>query len=397
MTAAQINFSATTAVKQPAQYNQNTKESTIEVSKNNSSKAKIGLGIGLVCLAASGVYIAAGKNGNVSKIFDTLKDTDSIMNVLEKTKLSKTKFKELMFNITSDEEMSEKFIKEVTSNPRESKEKTRVLNKKFGSDEAMLDWMIKPGGYQEAYYKHSGKVYKNAQKPDDVIGISPNWNIWVMKEKFGNDFSFGELPQRIENADKYREFFCAALNNSCSEHNYPGIVLGDYITGGLSGKAIRKLEIDGKKYILKFQSDMGNADLNDNLSMKSDSTFLNAQLERYLTLNNYNQGPKLKFYDYKTNSALYEMSEGTKPDADSFCDIKEINKKLNDLNSLGVYYNDLTPNNFLVHDNKLNFIDSGESSFVDFFKPGVTIFHFTLPNLNGRNITESASAIALAK
>lgn len=372
---------------------------TDNINKKNkaASYAKIGLGVGLTCLAASGIYIASGKTQNVAKIYEKIKNSESIMDTLKGSKLSKTKFKELMFKITNNEEMSEKFINEVTLNPRKSKEYTQLLNKKFGSDKALLDWMLQPGGYQEAYYKHSHKIYNEAKKPDDLIGISPNWNIWVMKNKFGQDFSFGELPTEFENVDKYREIFNSALHNPNTGYEHSGIKFNEYIIGGLSGKSIRKIEIGDKKYILKFQPKTDNIDLNDNISMKSDSTFLNAQLERYLSLHKYEQGPKLKFYDYKTNSALYEITEGTKPDANSIHDIVKINKELDSLNELGVYYNDLNQSNFLINNGKLNFIDSGESSYIDFFKPGVTSLHFTLPNLNGRSITESASAIILAK
>ena len=319
------------------------------------------------------------------------------MDVLKNAKLSKGKFKELMFKITGEDEVAEKFISEVTAEPRKSKEHASLLKKKIGGAEELLDWMIQPKGYQEAYYKYSHKVVNNAQKPDDLIGISPNWNIWVMKDKFGKEFSFGELPQEIDNADKYREIFDAGLRQPHSGAQHDSVVFGDYIGGGLSGKAVRQLKIGDKNYILKFQNQAFSEDLADNMEMKSDSAFLNAQLERYLGLHNYQQGPKLKFYDYKTHSALYEMSEGVKPDTNGIHDIVSINKQLGELNNLGVYYNDLNTGNFLVNNGILNFIDSGESSFVDFFKPGVTALNFSLPNLNGRGITDSAAAITLAK
>lgn len=374
-----------------------TSATPTESQKKDNYKSKIGLGIGLTCLAASGVYIATGHAQNVGKVFEKIKTADSMMNVLRDTKLSKKNFKELMFKITGEEEVAEKFISEVTSDPRKSKEHTKLLKKKIGGAEELLDWMIQPKGYQEAYYKHSHKIVKDAKKPDDLIGISPNWNIWVMKDKFGKDFSFGELPKEIENADKYREMFNASLKQPHIGAQHEGIIFEEYICGGLSGKAVRKIKIGEKNYILKFQNPSFTEDLADNIEMKSDSTFLNAQLERYLGLHDYKQGPKLKFYDYKTHSALYEMSEGTRPDKNGIKDIVKINKQLGDLNSLGVYYNDLNQGNFLEKNGVLTFIDSGESSYVDFFKPGVTALHFTLPNLNGRGVTDSAAAITLAK
>lgn len=367
------------------------------IEKKPLSKTNVYSGIGLACLAAGGVYIATGRTQNVAKVFEKVKNTDSIMEVLKGAKLSKGKFKELLFKITGEEEISEKFIKEVTSNPRKSKENAGILKKKIGGANELLDWVIQPKGYQEAYYRHAHKVYDGAKKPDDLIGVSPNWNIWVMKDKFGADFSFGELPKEIETADRYREIFETGLRNANAGATHGDIVFGDYISGGLSGKAVRQLEIGGKQYILKFQNPTYCEDLADNISMKSDSAFLNAQLERYLQIHNYQQGPKLKFYDNKTHSALYEMSEGVKPDANGIHDIVSINNQLGELNNLGVYYNDLNAGNFLVNNGKLNFIDSGESSYVDFFKPGVTALHFTLPNLNGRGITDSAAAITLTK
>ena len=51
----------------------------------------------------------------------------------------------------------------------------------------------------------------------------------------------------------------------------------------------------------------------------------------------------------------------------------------------------------MVNNEKMSFIDSGESSFVDLFKPGVSGYHFSLPNWNGKSITDTASAISLAK
>ena len=393
MSLASVTFSN---FAKPVNQNSPVAKSSVEQpQKKESINSKVCVGVGLACLAAGGVYIATGRTQNVGKVFEKVKNAESIMTVLQDTKLSKGKFKELLFKITGEEEVAERFITEVTANPRKSKEHASLLKKKIGGADELLDWMIQPKGYQEAYYRHSHKVYNNATKPDDLIGISPNWNIWVMKDKFGKDFSFGDLPKEIGTADRYREIFETGLRN---EHAgiHDGVAFGDYIYGGLSGKAVRPMEIGGKKYILKFQNPTYGEDLADNIDMKSDSAFLNAQLERYLGLHDYQQGPKLKFYDYKTHSALYEMSEGVRPSADGIHDIVGINKKLGELNDLGVYYNDLNTSNFLVDNGRLTFIDSGESSFVDFFKPGVTALHFTSPNLNGRSITESAAAATLA-
>ena len=387
-----LNFKAN-----PTVTNKPTTDKPAQTTPNTKKNSTIIASSALTCLALGGMVIVnKTKTQNINKIFNQVEQASSIMNILKESKLSPKNFKQLMYKITSEEKTSEKFIKEVISNPRKSKENVRILNKKIGGDSELMEWALNPGGYQEAYWKHTKKSFAESKTPDDLIKTSPNWTIWKMKEKFGSDFTFGELPKEFGDTNNYRDVFYSALHNG-SPHENRGIKFQDHIGGGLSGKCVRRIEAGDKKYILKYQPDTGNVDINDNISMKSDSTFLNAQLERFLNLNEYKQSPKLKFFDNKTNSALYEITEGTKPSPQEVTDIVDINKKLGDLNDLGVYYNDLNQGNFLIKDNTFHFIDSGESSFVDFFKPGVTSYHFTLPNLNGRAITESASAITLSK
>jgi len=371
-------------------------------NKKMSTGTKIGIGLGGTAIAASSIYfVMRGRAQNIDKAFENIQKASTIMQELQKSKLSPKNFKQLLFKITNDNELSEKFVTEMIANPRKSKENVRILNKKIGGDKELTEWMLQPKGYQEAYYRHTKKAYREANHPDDLIKTSPNWNIWKLKDKFGSDFTIGEPPKEFGGVDNYRNIFKEALQpHNCTAKNINGIEFGDYITGGLSGKGVRKFETGGKKYILKFQgadNTHSNPDLKDVASMHSDSTFLNAQLDRYLQLNDYHQGSKLKFFDYKTNSAIYEMSEGTKLSTDRAYNMLELNKELNDLNDLGVYYNDLNQSNFLEQNGKISFFDSGESSFVDFFKPGVSGHHFTLPNQNGRSLTDTAAAIQLSK
>jgi len=334
---------------------------------------------------------------NIENLFNEAKSSNSIMKLLKNSKLNPLNFKKLMFKITADECLSEKFILEMINNPKNSKENIRILNEKIGGDKQLFEWMFAPTGYQEAYSKYIVKLYEKSTSPDELIKYSPNWNVWKFKEKFGSDFTIGKLPKAFGEIDDYRNIFHKALVTD-KHKSIQGIKFGEYIGGGLSGKAVRKLEADGKKYILKFQgSDLShsNEDLKDIASMHSDSTFLNAQLDRYLHLNGYQQNAKLIFFDYKTNSALYEMSEGDIPQ--NIDNIIDVNKQLGDLNKYGVYYNDINTGNFLINNGKISFIDSGESSFADFFKPGISGFHFELPNLNGESIINTAAAMQLSK
>lgn len=334
---------------------------------------------------------------DIGQIFEDVKNTDSIMEILSNSKLSPNNFKKLMFKITSDEQVGERFILEMIKEPKNSKENVRILNRKIGGEKDLFEWMLQPEGYQEAYSRYIDKLYSEANNPDDLIKCSPNWNIWKFKDKFGSDFSIGEPPRIFGEINNYRDIFHESLKTA-DTCNIQGVKFGEYIPGGLSGKAVRKLEANGKKYILKFQgSDLShsNPELKDIASMHADSTFLNAQLDRYLYLNGYKQNAKLLFFDYKTNSALYEMNEGVNPQ--NIGSIIDVNKQLNTLNDYGVYYNDINEGNFLINNDKMSFIDSGEASFVDFFKPGVSGFHFVLPNLNGLSITDTAAAIQLSK
>lgn len=369
--------------------------------KKTISKTNLAVvGTGLTLLAAGGVYIASkGRHQSVDKVFSDLQKATSFMPILEKVKMAPKNFKKLLFKITDNEEMSKDFIREMIAEPRKSKSYVRILNKKIGGEKELSDWMLRPRGYQEAYYRFTKDTYEAAKHPDDLMKLSPNWNIWKMKDKFGSDFTFGELPKEFNGTDGFRRIFEGSMYSEGAA-NVEGIQFGAYINGGLSGKGVRPLEAGGKKYILKYQAAdryHSNPDLKDDTSMKSDSAFLNAQLERYLGLNGYKQGPKLKFFDYKTNAALYEMSEGVHPEASQIHDILNVNEQLKDLNNLGVYYNDVNCANFFVKNGVMSFIDSGESSFVDFFRPGVAGYHFTLPNLNGRSISDTAAAINLAK
>lgn len=380
--------------------NVNQQKSDSLNKKTLSKPAQVFLGTTLMGLAAGGVYIATKSKGvSIDNAFKLVQNSASYMDVLKTLKMQPKNFKQLMFRITSDEKTSEKFIKEVISNPRKSKENVRILNKKIGGDNELMDWMLRPNGYQEAYYKYTKKAFNDAKHPDDLIKTSPNWNIWKLTEKFGTDFTIGQPPQGVSGGvDGYRNTFYQALSNSNAGFESGGMKFGDYIGGGLSGKAVRKVEIGDKKYIMKFQPELGNQNLKDDISMKSDSTFINAQIDRYLELNDSKKGPKLVFFDYKTNSSLYELTEGVAPNQNQINDILELNKtSLKGLNDIGIYYNDVNTGNFRVNDNNMSFIDSGESSFVDFFKPGVAAYHFTLPNLNGRSISDTAAAINLAK
>ena len=382
----------------PAVVQNNPVSSTKLNKKPHTITPQAGIGVGVAALAAGGIYIVSkGSKTSLDKAFKLIQNSKSLMDTIKNLKMAPKNFKQLMFKITSDETLSEKFIKEVTLNPRKSKENVRILNAKIGGDKELTDWMLRPGGYQEAYYKYTKKAVNDAKHPDDLIKISPNWNVWKLKEKFGDDFVFGEPPKEFGGVDGYRNIFNFALNHPHAGCEHSGIKFGDYVIGGLSGKAVRRFEIGGKKYIMKFQPDLGSGDLKDNISMKSDSAFLNSQLERYLDLNGYKQGPKLKFFDYKTNSAIYEVSEGKHPVQKEINDILDVNSRLKDLNDLGVYYNDIGTGNFMINNDDISFIDSGESSFVDFFKPGAAAYHFTLPNLNGRSVTDTAAAINLAK
>ncbi len=310
-----------------------------------------------------------------------------------------------LYAITSDTAKSEAFIAEITSDARKSREITAILLKKAGGKEAFQKWYFAPNGYKEAYSNYVENLVANAEKPEDLLKISPNWYPWVLKETFGKDYTFGQLPESFDDLSEYRATVKTLLGN---ESNLNAKEFG----GGVSGKRAFLLDIKGKKYVLKVQGDylvysqaLREAlekddwledsffkNYKDNESLKSDSCFLNAMIDSYLNLNNSHNAVNMHFYDPQTASVLYEYAGDEKYEGD--IDILSVNKVLPDLNALGIIYNDASVGNLRVKNNEIIIIDSGESNFIDILKPTVPGFQFELPNFSGNSLVSFSYGLA---
>lgn len=100
-----------------------------------------------------------------------------------------------------------------------------------------------------------------------------------------------------------------------------------------------------------------------------------------MTLHNCENATKFYLYDYNSNSGLYEFQKGK--DAGGIENILDANKRLKDMNRLGIYYNDACSCNFIEKDGILKVIDIGDSSFIDPLRPGAKGYNMQTPNWCG--------------
>lgn len=316
------------------------------------------------------------------------------------------KVKEFLFAITSDDELSQRFVKEVTANPRESLHITKLLRDRIGGPKNLTEWLQEDGGYYSAYKKYASNIYENAKNYDDLLRISPNWHIFALNEHWkGRNIQFGEIPDDFrfiqDNIKGFADWlaYMPLERGKATSLEYSGQnFIVEPLAFGCSSKMPLRIQFKdwnhnliSKPYVVKLQS--AGFRHSDNINAKiaeayrSDSVFVDAQIDRYLNLNNCKNANKLYFYDYDAEMAIYQMEDGLAPDF-MHGGIRFVNNKLRDLNDLGIYYNDASPSNFIEKDGKLIVIDIGESSFIDPLRPGIPNLHFELPNWSGRSLPD---------
>lgn len=308
--------------------------------------------------------------------------------------------KEFLFGITSDEKVSGDFIREITQNPRESFKNTKILIDAAGGENNLLDWLHAPEGYNNAYQKYLTKMLNAPEtKIEDLIEISPNWHLFVFLYKTGNqgvkNIRWGQLPEDFQALGDFGHF----VNWIFSKQDYSQIYeySGKYmkiqpLKEGLSGKFPLKLQFctsDGKllnkPYIIKKEFCPSSQNDHINQAYRSDSVFINAQLDYYLSRHKSPNIPEFHYYDCSVNAALYDFIEGENYTASS--NIIEVNRAMKDLNKLGVFYNDCKgTGNILIDNGVMKIIDSGESYFHDVLRPPCSVLHFELPNWCGNRI-----------
>ena len=332
-----------------------------------------------------------------NKLYKAFKETgNTFINFLKNTKENAQNIKNFLFSVTADEKAGQDFVKEMLQNPRENVEKLRVLTNKIGGENNLLEWLQAPNGYNDAYGKYIKNLIGNpARKMEDLLSISPNWFLKEFQDIAKSySFTFGKLPEEFTGIGDYSHFVHWLNNMNFAEKEtkmleYSGKhMLVTRINKGLSGKAPYIIEFNKgkpneKAFVLKAQQSWGcdTPYAKENLCYKSDSAFMNAQMDYYLTLHNCENSPRFYFYDYNSNSGLYEFQKGK--EAGGIENILDANKRLKDMNSLGIYYNDACSCNFIEKDGVLKVIDIGDSSFIDPLRPGAKGYNMQTPNWCG--------------
>ena len=342
------------------------------------------------------------ENTALYKKFET--SGKNIVNFIRQSMEDSGKIKEFLFAITSDEAASKEFIKEIVANPRDSLHITKMLKDKIGGIKNLTECLQDDGGYFSAYKKYANDLFENAKSPDDLLKVSPNWHLFALQRRFGKDIRFGYIPEDFKFVDDFKNFanWLAYLplergKVSKLEYNRQNLLI-EPLSFGESSKIPLKIQMANwndepisKPYVIKVQSRWFRHDDNSSAKIaeayRSDSVFVDAQIDRYLNLNDCKNANKLYFYDYGAEMAIYDLEDGTAPDF-MYNGIRYVNKRLQDLNDLGVYYNDATPSNFIEKDGKLTVIDIGESSFIDPLRPGIPHLHFELPNWAGSSLPD---------
>lgn len=332
-----------------------------------------------------------------NKLYKAFKETgNTFINFLKNTKENAQNIKNFLFSVTADEKAGQDFVKEMLQNPRENVEKLRVLTNKIGGENNLLEWLQAPNGYNDAYGKYIKNLIGNpARKMEDLLSISPNWFLKEFQDIAKSySFTFGKLPEEFTGIGDYSHFVHWLNNMNFAEKEtkmleYSGKFMHvTRINKGLSGKAPYIIEFNKgkpneKAFVLKAQQSWGcdTPYAKENLCYKSDSAFMNAQMDYYLTLHNCENSPRFYFYDYNSNSGLYEFQTGK--EVHGIENILDANKRLKDMNSLGIYYNDACSCNFIEKDGVLKVIDIGDSSFIDPLRPGAKGYNMQTPNWCG--------------
>ena len=332
-----------------------------------------------------------------NKLYKAFSETkDTFMNFLNNTKEDAKNIKNFLFSVTADEKAGQEFVHEMLQDPRKTVENLSLLKNKIGGEKNLLEWLQATNGYNDAYGKYIEKVIANPdRKAEDLLSISPNWFLKEFQDIAKNqNFRFGELPEEFKELGDYSHFVHWLNNMNFAEKEtkmleYSGKFMHvTRINKGLSGKAPYIIEFnkgkpEEKAFVLKAQQSWGcdTAYAKENLCYKSDSAFMNAQMDYYMTLHNCENATKFYLYDYNSNSGLYEFQKGK--EAGGIENILDANKRLKDMNSLGIYYNDACSCNFIEKDGILKVIDIGDSSFIDPLRPGAKGYNMQTPNWCG--------------
>jgi len=374
------------------------------------------------------------------KVFDFIKETN----------MKPVDARDLFYAILANETIRNSFIEEICTKPRDSKNIIKTLIQKLDSKRVFHEWYFAKGGYYESYGEYNKSNFLKARTIEELLYHRPNWCPWALEEKqwlMQNSFTrnYKEETRKAifyRDLDKVREipFTIGALPNPFMIRNdfvelvkqiqLLGEVVNKSLTindnsflvnclggGGKSGKYNFLIEAGQKKYIIKtdrvniedldYIQDTLNRTLTRPLSLyekrfikqdkllRADSIYVNACLDYYLNSHNCSNVPKMHFYDFETNSAIYEFIEGADKNiiqreedelVIEYNSLVKFNRMLNDVNALGIFCNDTNKYNIINAQGVPMLIDIGHATYVDGLKPNCRKYHMDVPNCCGPNV-----------
>jgi len=390
---------------------------------------------------------------SASVYFDTYlkKQQGSALDFIKKTNMSPDGVFKFLCHSTSNPLTTDKFVKELSNNPRKGDGIKEFLIKKMsgsssqnrGYDMFMSWFHDEKGGYRAAYQQYyNTKIWSNAKDLNTLVKQSPNLAPWELSKKareLNKEFIFGNVPDDFSSLNIYRklidklknsDFYHAFVNARDLEVRSIGMdTMGLMTASNEKLNALAKpvdINVEGKifnvkpiinsfsskmiyevvpeddktqKFILKFDpyklsgsTDMASK-FGENQDLRPDMPYLDAMIDFYLKDNKSPNAADILFYDNATKSVLYRATKGTTPQIpDKYLGnlYSFINySKIKDIKKLGVELSDAHIGNFIQDENGiLKLIDSGHTRYSNVFRPPVVSKHIILGNLCGRELAK---------
>ncbi len=324
-----------------------------------------------------------------------------ILEFINETQLVPEVAMAFMKQVMDDNETGQTFIAEILKKPKEESRTINTLVKNLGGEKKYLEWFTQ--SYFKAYQAYVEKFFKEATSPDELLKFAPNWKFTSFAEKQkmlskDSDYmTFGKVPDSFGSEETYKKLISnisyepktgeITISDKGFEKSFKVEVFNKEQVKSCSSKFIAKVEVDGSAFIVK--ADPNNNDLNSML--RSDSIYVDACIDRYLTLNSANS-PTCYYYDRKTNSSIYEYIPGEVMSSENFIchpnyiNLMYLNNATKGINDLGIYCNENKRFNFIqTNDRGIIPIDSGNFTYFQGLKPG-TYMNVELPNECGRSL-----------
>lgn len=376
--------------------------------------------------------------GNSSVMMSEYQGTNlPILPYLKKSTHSSEDTYAFLSELTSDKLTSKKFINELVSDPTKSADNVKLLESKLGSKKLFLKWYYSKSGYQQSYESYLKDFYSKANSIEELVKFQPNWGYWALERKKcaldGNsyradelmtnrnaNFTIGQLPSEFSNSGQYKQLVQKMKTLEFGIKNYDYYLNNNKFNitqldgGDLSCKNIYKIVVNNdKKYIIKIDRfyPEDNLGYNDNpyilrvakeaRLVRGDSIFVNACLDYYLQANGCKNNAKINYYDFDTDSALYDYVDLNKTNqANNFDSIPEIcmNSLLKPMRALGIYPVDIGMNfNFATDaNNNTKLLDLGHAELLDALKPGARLLTIDTPNLCGFGFRSTLASLNMS-